>query len=414
MLSTGVTVATGNATGFNYDVVLFSPTIRFDQIGLMSNNLLEILTGSNTGLYQVASPGQNVVRIVPSSPANIGFPLDTAAFTYRLSNPLFTDLSASIFQDDLYTFTDAAVNFSAMNFFTEVNSTTPWRVVIATGPQAGTYAVHDILPNNSLVLSGMTTTTNLTNVPYTLTRSDGSSVISSGTGMVAITRRGRVQTQELVNSWGAKAGDWVRYAGANYQIANFRDGSTPYILGYSAGNVAGVTITVYHRLVDNAVGYVDVRGMYMITTPNYESTLAVQNGDHPPSVPVENSSFKENYLVLINGNYYQITRWNANQIDLVGPKVTWGLVGTSVSFSMIQFFNVTPVIENNHLFQQIDRRGVEAIDITQTMSGSPMALRAAALNAVNNGDGINEIVSAEESITWEIQYEDGSIEEGGI
>jgi hypothetical protein len=411
-LATAITMASGTATGFNSEVVLYSPTVRFDHLNIFATNLLEILTGTNVGTYQVSSPGTNVVKIDQASPDNIPFPLDTSAFTFRLSNPLWTDSGASIFQDDLFVLSDENINFTIKPVLTEANSSTPWKIKILSGIYTGTYNIYDILPNNTLVLSGWAGIVNVTDLNYNLVKNDDTTIVfSSSTGVMTVTRRGRVVTEEL-DSWGVIQGDYIKYSGSQYQILGFNaaDKSEPYILGYTGGNAAGITITVYRRLLDDAIGYVDIRGMYILTTPDYETALTIQNGSNPPVTPIETSSFKENYLVQIGSMYYRIIAWDAQRIDLSGPKTTWGLVGTSLSFSLINYLLTSPVLKDDVEFKEgVDRRGIEPISTENVIAGMPLDLCVSALN----NDGILEAVGTIELVSFKIERRDGSIVEQG-
>ena len=86
--------------------------------------------------------------------------------------------------------------------------------------------------------------------------------------------------------------------------------------------------------------------------------------------------------------------------------------GTSLSFSLINYMNNSPVFVGDVEFPNgIDRRGGESITTTTTTSSLPLALRLAALNS---SDGIAETVSAVESISFTIEHRDGSIQNGEI
>ncbi len=417
-LSAGVTMATGTATGFNERIVLYGPTIRFDKINITSNNMLEILSGTNNGIYYVESDlsllGQNTARIY-MSPDSIPEPLDTAAFTFRLSNLLWTDAAASIFQDDLFTLTDPNINFTLKTILTEDNSVTPWKIKILSGIYTGTYNIKDVLPNNSLIISGWTGVVNVSNLSYNLVRDDGTTVVlSSSTGNLSVTRRGRVETEELV-SWGVVEGDYILYSGSQYKIIGFAasDKSKPYILNYVSGSAGGVTIKVYRRIVDNAIGYVDYDGMEIITSVDYENALSIQDGNNPPATPVESSSFVGNYLVNIGSAYYTISEWDGTTIKLTGPKTSWRTTGTSVSFSLINYIVTSPVFNHDlvEFSQGVDRRGIEPIIQTSSVDGIPLDVCAAILN---KPDGIVEAIGAEESISFKIQNRKGQAIEGVI
>lgn len=411
-LSSSTTAASGTATGFNSDIVLFSPGITFNKLNILSNNLLEILSGTNTGTYQVdeTEVGTGVIPIIQGSPSSIPSPLDTSAFTFRLSNRLWNDTAASITQADLFTFSDDNVDFTLNTILTETNSVTPWKIKVNSGIYAGSYNINDVMPNNTLILSDWTGIVNVTDLNYSLVKNDNTVILSSSTGEISVTRRGKVTTEELV-SWGVVEGDYILYSGTQYKIIGFADSSKtqPYILNYTSGSAGAVTISVYRRLIDNKKGYVDVRGMYIITTPDYESVLQVQNGSNPPVTPVEISSFMENYLVQIDSQYYAIIGWDANTITLSGPKTTWGLSGTMVNFSLINFIVTSPIVTDagDEFPEGIDRRGNEPITTTTSIVGM-------SLDMLNKPDGIIESINSEESIGITITNRKGRTIEGVI
>jgi hypothetical protein len=420
--STAVSTTSGNA--FNDEIVLYCPDYRFDTLGVdtipNTQNLLQILSGINTGTYNVELPGQNTIKIIQGSPDSIPYPLNTAAFTFNLSNEIASILSADIFQDDYYLFSESGQDFRALNL------PTGSKVVVSGGAYAGSYTIDKTFPDNTLSILAFPSTINVTGLKYSITNSSGSVTylnrIVSGSGKISVTRRGRVETIDLIEEWDVKQGYYIRYSGTDYKIVSFKENTMPYIINYTGGTVAGVPIKVYKRLIDNGIGYVDARGMYLVTSINYEAALDVQNGSNPPTTQVENSSFMENFLVEIDGNYYQITDWNGTRIDLSGPKAVWGLAGTAKNYSIIQYDNTSPV---DHIapdgssvrFQRIDRRGNEPVSTTTqsaSMYQQGMALGAAALNRGNGGSQIIEEIKTEESISYTIEWDDGTIEEGQI
>lgn len=416
-LSTAITMASGTATGFNDEIVLYTPGIRLDHINIQNDALLEILSGTNSGDYgvDISNIGQSVIKIV-ESPSTIPYPLDTSVFTLRLSNLIWTDAAASIYQDDLFIFSDEDedVNFTLNTILTEVNSDVPWKITITSGIYAGTYVIHDVLPNNTLVLTGWSGTVNVSDLSYKLIKYDGTVVSSSSSGVVSVTRRGRVETEEL-DSWGVIEGDYILYDSIQYKIIGFNDSekSKPYILDYEDGSAAGINIKVYRRLLDNARGYVDMRGMYVITTPDYESVLSIQDGSNPPSTPIEINSKMGNYLIKIDGNYYSILGWDAQKITVSGPKVNWGLSGTLVSFSLINYYVNSPIFNRNgvEFSEGIDRRGNEPVEITTEVEGVPLDI---CVSVLNNSDGVVETIGAKESIGIKIENRKGKSIEGII
>lgn len=434
MLSTSSTaVSTTTDTAFNDEIVLFAPNHRFDNLGEnidvtpTTQNLLQILSGPNAGTYNVDDPGTNTLKIVQGSPSTVPYPLNTAAFTFNLSNQVTSDLSADIAQDDYYVFTESGQDFLALDVVRLVESGSPSKLVITTGIYAGAYDIKDTLPSNALVISGFPATANATNLKYRITNNSQTVTLlnrsTTGSGVLSVTRRGRVDTINLQDDWGVKNGHYIRYSGTDYMITGFAAADSVYVAGYTGGTVAGVPIVVYKRLVNQGTGYVDVRGMYLTTSIDYETALDVQNGTNAPVTPVESSSFMENFLVVIGGNYYSITGWNANRIDLAGPKAVWGLAGTSVSYQILQYDNTSPIVHvsqqyDNALvrFQRLDRRGEEPVSYTtESLSMYQQMMLGAA--ALNNGVGGNEIVEqvpTNESIAFTIEYNDGTTEEGTL
>lgn len=422
LLSTGTSVASGmNATGFNSEIVLFATDIPFGTMSIKpsGSNLLEILSGINAGEYTVSNPGQNVVTIDQGMPDTIIYPpLDTTEFPYRLSNEMFTTAAASIFQDDYFTFSESDVDYTVYNIQTELNNpVNPWNVVVPTGPYAGAYVIHDVLPDNVLVIRNWVTTINITGIKYKITTQSLTSVVLDrtiyGAGMVIVQRRGRVETTNIVDDWYVNEGDFIRYAGIDYNIIGFRDHSTAYILDYTGGNAAGVSVVIYRRLV-SGIGFLDFRGMYLITTTDYESSLNIQDGSNPPLIKIENSAFLGNFLIQVGTDYYQVSRWNGTRIDLVGPKYNWGLPGTpNLSYAIIQYIETPNVVINGQVFQRVNRRGEEPVTVTSTSLMMSMSERVASLNA-KRGSTFIDTIGQDESIDFEILWEDGTVTKGGL
>jgi hypothetical protein len=434
MLSTSsiaVSTTTGNA--FNEEIVLFAPNHRFDNLGEnidvspTTQNLLQILSGPNAGTYNVDDPGTNTLKIIEASPSTVPYPLNTAAFTFNLSNQVTSDLGANITQDDYYVFSESDQDFLALDIVRSIDSGTPSQLVITTGIYAGAYDIKDTLPSNSLVISGFPATANVTNLKYRITNNTQTVTLlnrsTTGAGVMSVTRRGRVDTINLQDDWNVKNGHYIRYGSTDYMITGFSAADSVYIAGYTGGTVAGVPIVVYKRLVHQGTGYVDVRGAYLTTSIDYEAALDVQNGTNAPVTPVESSSFMENFLVVIGGNYYSITGWNGTRIDISGPKTSWGLAGTSVNYQILQYDNTSPIIHVSQQydhesvrFQRLDRRGEEPVTYsTEALSMYQQMMLGAA--ALNNGVGGNEIVEqipTNEAITFSIEWDDGNIEEGQI
>src|SRR5690606_20471904 len=104
-------------------------------------------------------------------------------------------------------------------------------------------------------------------------------------------------------------GFYQEISGTQYQITGYVDGQTDefYIDGYDGGDVAGINLVVYQRVADNEIGYLSHRGLKLRAAGNLESSLSIPNGRNsliPEDDIPENDRFKENFLVVIDDNYY--------------------------------------------------------------------------------------------------------------
>lgn len=394
MLATANVIATPSGTGTNIAIVLFSPGIQFDTLGVNpTENVLEILSGTSTGKYPVQIRGGDrfVIDVLQGMPSTVPFPIDPTGFPFRLSNIMFNESSASIYQDNQIQFLDSTLVFP--NLGTQVG----WSIVVISGPFMGTYPITQVNPDGSLYLSGWTGG-NTMNLSYQL-RNGSTTIASSTSGQVLITLLGRVEIQLVTEELGIRQLDYVLFNGVQYQITRivprtmFSTVDKVYISGYSFGTVVGsANVTFYRRLIDNATGYLDIRGMQLVgQVPVVDGTL-------------ENNTALDNYLILIGTTYYQIASIVGSTMTILGPILPWGLTGTPVSYSIVQFIKTSPITtEDGVKFLRLDRRGNDSITIT-TQTQMPMGFRSQLLNDINKGDGVKDSVSGQESITLDIEY----------
>ena len=347
------------------------------------------------GTYRVqVSQSHYSVDIVQGSPSNIGYPLDTSAFPYRLSNLLNQEV-ASIYQSDQYVFSDASVTFITYG------AIPGWHVVITNGIYAGNYSITSVNQDDTLTISGFPAIVTLSNLHYNLTDPHNVVRYTGITGGLSVKRFGRVVTALIVQELGIRPGDWVLYAGTQYEITRADPrpvGATTdniYIQGYTGGDVVGVAnVSIYRRLINNGVGYLAVRGMTLMGTLPTISYVA------------ETNQFRENYLILIGANYYQITSINGSTMTLSGPMIQWGLTGTAVSYSIIQFIKTSPITtQGGHQFFLLDRRGNDSIEII-TETEIPMLARSTMLNAIDDKKPMQDLVTQKESIRLDIKYKE--------
>ena len=166
------------------------------------------------------------------------------------------------------------------------------------------------------------------------------------------------------------------------------------LIGYTGGTIVGTAdITVYRRLLDNAIGFLDFRGIELVgTVPVIDDTL-------------ETNTFLESYAILIGSDHYKITSIVGSTMELVGPFVDFGIAGVPASYSIIQFVKTSPITtQDGTVFEFLDRRGNESITIT-TEEGMPMSFAADLLNYANEGQtGFASAISAQENISVDIIY----------
>jgi hypothetical protein len=165
---------------------------------------------------------------------------------------------------------------------------------------------------------------------------------------------------------------------------------------------------LYHRLANNKTGYFHYKGIKLDTAINYESSLGIANGANPITTPLENSLFKENFLILIDTEYFAIKEIDGTTIYLMGPHKNWKTTGTSVSYTILQYEGLGVSIQastrtpehDGYNFDLIDRRGNDVIEISTEDVSSLSMLMATALN---QGGGASDLVGQEESITFSIE-----------
>lgn len=409
MLTNSAAVASGNdGVGYNEAIVFYSPGINFDDLAIKPapHNILEVLSGSDMGTFQISPSGPTFADIIQGSPSTVGFPLDTSGFPFRLSNIQFQESTASIFQDNVVSFIDPNVNFSLF----PITDDSTWVLIITSGLYAGNYPIIFANSDNTLNISGWTGPTLVAGLNYEI-KAPSNIVVVTGVGGVSVTLRGRVETQLIQNEYDVKAQDYLIYNGVQYLILAFgtRQPSATvdkvYIGGYSSGNVVGVAnIQIWRRMADNKIGYFSVRGLRLHTTIDYETTLGISNGSNETPT-LDDNNFKENFLVLIGSNYYQIVDINHNNIFLAGPAQSWGLTGTlHINYTIIHFTKLTVMTEDGLLFPFVDRRGDVPPQVIQQNLMLHPSMRLKLLNS--GAESIMEAVKGVEEIWYEVELKE--------
>jgi hypothetical protein len=429
-----VRVSGPSGTLHNDKIALYDPNINFEDLGLdVGDNILEIKAPSaNSGTYSVLALGKHFVEV----PSGVTEPLNKSSFTYDLMNDIYTNATTSVFQDDVFVFSDIATDFNALGVQTQKEGTS-WEVLIPAY-SATKYPIKDILPDGSILLDDITDTLpviNTTNITYTLFTDTGTLVSTTSTGVLAPERRGRVELTDAVLTEVRnllKIDDLIEISGTKYILTGFVDGETHkfYIKDYSGGDASGLTIVAYRLLVTGGEGYLDYHGMKIQTAIDHEFNLGILNGvngETDPDEIIESDHYKENFLILIDAtDYYKIEEIDGDIITLGGPMkdvMTLGAGGTSALYAIHQFLKQEIIVDENydtqdprpHNFLFIDRRGQDMVEALRAAVGNDPADTVSFIALANDtGSNLEDAISLEEGLSITIEYKNGDIEEGDL
>jgi hypothetical protein len=421
-LADKTTVLSGKlGTAYNDHVAFVSPNVPLNGIGLSPlNHVLEVLSPSmNAGTYTIQDMDTNTARVTSA----VNEPVDGSAFTFNLANINYGNFHTTITQDDLVILSDEDVDFAEIGVKTEWDvDNTPdytggsWKVLISAY-SATPYNIREII-NGKLILAGDSNlpTVDTTGISYVLKDDDDNVVETSTTGVLEVTRRGYVNLNDgsLVDIENyIRPLDYLLYNGDEYLILAF-DGSNFWIDGYTDGAVAGATIKTKRYLAEGETGYFGYRGLKLISFADHEAEFDMINGDNPPTDQPDNSHFKENFLFVINDEYYKIVEIDGINVTLSGRDIDWTTLsngGTVVAYSIIHL-EKTPVDVNFIVFDQLDRNGKDPV-IREVYSDLDQSTTITALSTSKNS-GIEENVSQEEGVSIIIEYKDGSVFEGDL
>lgn len=428
-----VRVSGPSGTLYNPRIALYDPFVNFQDIGLdADSNTLEILSPSpNSGTYTVEPLGKHFVKV----PSGITEPLNKSSFTYNLMNDVYTNVTTSVFQDDVFYFSDTTIDFSM--FIQTQQEGTAWEVLIPAY-SATKYPIKDILPDGTIILDDITNTlpTSLTTgISYTLFDNNGTQIETSTSGQLDPERRGRVEITDAVLTEVRellKIDDLIDISGTKYILVGFVDGETHqfYIADYSDGDASGLTILAYRILLENHIGYFDYQGIMIETAIDHEFNLGILNGvngETDPDEIIESDHFKENFLFLINGtDYYKIEEIDGKYITLggqMGDFTTLGAGGTTVTYAIHQFLKQEIIVDENyndedprpHNFLFIDRRGQDMVEALRAAAGNNPADEVSFIALMNEqGSNPQDAINLIEGLSVQIEYKNGDVEEGDI
>jgi len=431
-------VSSASGTAKNDSIVLFSPDVKLSHIAIDKSNpsltFLEILGAHpHAGEYSIKNVKLHHADIIGS----VSEPINQTSFNFRLSNEKLKKVSASVTRDNIAKLSDEEVNFGLLGTKSQWDidnggySGGPWKIDFIS-PITGTYDILDVLPDGSVSLydpSNTLPTSNMSDLEYELLDNAATPSVqaSSTTGKLTIHKRGRVEIANpiLVRGASSTVGDirnlmepgYYALIGTpidqQYKVSGFVESETDqfYIDAYDGPTSGGITVTVYQRVVDNQIGYLHYKGLTLLTVANHETGLPIVNGQNPPATPLENDRFKENYLVVIDTDYFAIEDIDGTTITLSGPQKYWTVAGTAVTYSILHFEKLGATIPERespytpgHTFEFIDRRGNDVIEVV-TETGMSMMAMASTLNAANNDQFVDNI-GQKESITFSINWKE--------
>jgi hypothetical protein len=428
-LTNQLTVLSGKiGTAYNDHVRLVTPDIILQDLGVVPDyHILEVLAPSaNAGTYLIKDIHENTAKLASTVIEGVGG-VDQSAFTFNISNILYSTSVAEIAQDNLCILSDENTDFDLLSVKTlwDVEHTPDytggtWKVLIpAYSPTP--YEIRKI-EGGALYLKddGTLPTVDTTGIAFTLLNDLDEEIASSVTSSLDVTFRGYVNLndsgfnpttiQQYIHVY-----DLLFYSGTEYLIVEF-DGKNFWIEGYSGGDVAGVNVQTRRRLATQEIGYFGYKGLRLTTFADHEAEFEMINGSNPTPVndQKDGSNFKENYLFLINGDYYKIVEIDEKEVILAGRENNWKTLvagGTTVAYSMVHL-NKKEVNVGFVVFDFLDHNCKDPIirEIEDTVTDT---VAIVALSA-SSGTGIQEHVAQDEGISFIIERRSGDTQEGEL
>jgi hypothetical protein len=446
-LASSELVHSGSGTAYNDEIVLFSGDVNFERVGMLKDgtSVLEILTGSLAGEYNITDPTKNTVVIasmpepidVVNSTFSARLAINQKAFSFRVSNPISAAVgTCDIYQDNLFKFSDSSNEFSSFKSLREVSNgmaVASWKIKIPSY-SVTPYEIIDIMPDGSMILedNGSLPPSSATGLTYMAYDQYGNELFTSYEGVLSVSSRGRtkVNNSNLIDVREIfLVGDYQKISGSEYRLSGFIDGEDDqfYLENYGDGDMIGYTLEMSRRVVDGEIGYLSYKGIKLQSSGNLESSLGVSNGfNNLISTPLEDDSFKENFLVEMEGDLYFMSEIDGDNPSgqtttaLQGSENYWKTLsagGTPVSFNIYKYTKTVDVTIPGQqfnlpeaTFQRIDRRGNEVLgyvteNVTPMMPMLPLS---------SGGEAVSETTSQSESVQMTIEYKNGKKEKGEL
>lgn len=426
-------IFTGLGTCFNDSILLFCPDVPLSSSGVAPNgdSFIEIKSPSSlAGEYAVEIAGGNTLKILDTtgiepiqqidSPFDGGV-LNTSAFVFDLNYPVdpINNSLCNIEQDNVYRLSDEGYDFSVgvvqgqIKTLKDVqNGSAPyaWEV----GLVYGNFPIKDIV-NGEIIIEYDSLLPSSNSVDETWSLIDnGNNVETSVNGKLKVEKRGKVTSLDtsfhpIKNI--LFGNDYYQKVGSiEYRVSSMVEGENDqyYLVGYDQGDMNGVSINIRKKIVKEKIGYLSYKGIRLQSAAT-ESFLGIQNGaSYGGGDLLDNNSFKENFIVTINGLSYWIHEINDDTMVLSGTPQYFGTGGESVSFEVLKYNKkeITIIGQKtylpDHTFPTIDRDGRAVITsdvvegLTNTVTG---------LSDSSEGSRVEDFVNQQEEVSFKIEYQ---------
>ena len=460
--------------GYNKEINLFSPLTDFSDLGVNArpNTFLEILSPSpNAGKFTVLNPEKNLIQVYEE--ALISQPLNQSEFAYRLSNVNFVGTNFTIKQESIYTFYDDLLyNEVKNNIITTVldvnagRATNCWKIkyYISFPNTFNIYNIYDINPNgtilleNDLTLPALSEGTEIIDINYDLLNENNTKVYFSSNGNLSVQNKGIVIAND--NNFGkaierVRPGNYFYYLADDTQYTVLGYGCSEnefYISNWENGDVIGTSAKILDRIVPETTGNLTYNKL-IIEKPS----LLPAFEDPNVSGSLDNNTFKENFILIINDVFYKIANYftesSIDYLELEGLPLDLGTKlsgGTSLKVKCKQFkkkeniiytiiLNFDEFINQNGIPQiylkptgeyviscDLNRLGANMVSATSQdnneiflCDSSPLNLEhlnnsVVALNNSQKKDGLSDIINQEENVSFVIETKDGKNMKGQV
>lgn len=435
---------------YNDEIVIFCPTVKFDKIGMNQGGAyLKILPPSGVaGTYSVENPRGNVVGVAgatePIDDCDSLFAADSTingcAFTFTAYNQIMTGTLCNVTQDNIHVFSDVNQNFGVLGVKStwdvdHGDAASAWKVSIPA--YSAIYPITNVMSDGSLILEndGSLPTSNTVNEDYAILNESDTVILEASAGKIVVNKRAKIQalssTDQPIGNV-VKVGYYMVISGEHYKVSSIAPGTDDmfYILDYEDGDAAGVNLDIIQYIAEREVGYFSHRGLKARLSGDLETTLEIQDGHNSLTQEedrVENDHFMENFLVVVDGeDAYFMADIDGNSpagyttITLEGPDHYWGTFpsgGTAKNITIYRYtkeeitvigqqFDLPP-----HTFRTYDRAGRPVITVETEQEDGDSEVSSLSLP---EGNVMSEETTQNEGITFQIEYLDGTTEEGAI